>query len=77
MGYFFVPCYSIWTNGVEKRIENLTYVPIWNLVDKSLKINDNNLIYQLCFSRIIYQFILLTFIIGGLYLFCIKAEKCG
>lgn len=68
VGVYYIPCYLVFGTGVNKHIEKLKYVKIWELIDESKMINDTVLRYELCISRVIYQFLIISIIMIALYL---------
>lgn len=75
LGIFFVPCYTAWGNPDEKNVFGLEIVPVWKLTDKTIQMNGMPIRYELCVSRIIYQFLLITLIMCIAYLIIYAASK--
>lgn len=64
VGVYNVPVRAMWD---ETEVRSLEYVPIWELINKKITANGFIVRYELCISRVIYQFALITIIAVALY----------
>ncbi|MBM7569162.1 hypothetical protein JOC55_006166 [Paenibacillus sacheonensis] len=67
IGVLLVPVKKVWGPAKDLNIQEVSYSPLWKLVDKRQDINGYHPIYELQIGRLLYSIFIVTLLFAIIY----------